>query len=190
MRPPCLPPRSAARAASRCLRRAIAVRRLAGQVPGTRPRGTIWRSSSLWGLNRTGFVFTDQGASQALLSRWSAPRVRRRAAPDRLRHRHQAGPAHPDPPRRTSRTPAERSRPRATGLGYPARTAPETGLRGATRHCPSPWRHRTYPLGVPRANATRSCGERPLATRLPPPSVAGRVSALGRYVELHITTPM
>ena len=50
------------------------MRRLADQVPGTRPRSTTWRSSSLWGLSRTGFIFTDQGAPQALLSRWSAPR--------------------------------------------------------------------------------------------------------------------
>jgi hypothetical protein len=74
VRPLCLPPRSAARAVSRCLCRAIAVRRLAKQVPGTRPRSTTWRSSSLWGLSRTGFISTDQGASQALLSRWSPPR--------------------------------------------------------------------------------------------------------------------
>ena len=50
------------------------MRRLADQVRGTRPRSTTWRSSSLWGLSRTGFIFTDQGAPQALLSRWSAPR--------------------------------------------------------------------------------------------------------------------
>ena len=117
--------RSAARAASRCLRRAIAGRRRAGPVPGTRPRGTIWRSSSLWGLSRTRFISTDQGASQARAVPLVCPPVRRRAAPKRLRHRHQAGPAHPDPPRRTSRTPAERSCPRATGLGYPLEPLPK-----------------------------------------------------------------